>query len=43
MDWVIKFIKDLSGGLFYGKVILTFERGKVVRIEKQSSHKPPGN
>lgn len=41
MEWLIKFLKDLSNRAFYGKITISMVNGKIDRIEKYSSHKPP--
>lgn len=41
MDWAIKLLKSLAETMFYGKIILSFENGKIAHVEKRSSHKPP--
>lgn len=40
MERLIALIKELVEKLFYGKVEITFERGKIVNIKKTESIKP---
>lgn len=41
MAWLIQLIKDLCNSRYYGKVIVSFEAGKPVHVEKRISMKPP--
>ncbi len=41
LQWAISRILDITTGDFFGYVTLRFENGKLVRIEHQSSEKPP--
>lgn len=41
MAWAIQLIKDLCASKFYGKVIITFNGGKPVHVEKHISLLPP--
>ena len=41
LQWAISRILDITTGGFFGYVTLRFENGKLVRIEHQSSEKPP--
>lgn len=41
MQWIIDFIKELYAAKYFGKVIISFESGKVVHVEKRVGIKPP--
>ena len=41
MKWLVEIIKDLTNGKYFGKLIVTFEAGKPVHVEKRISLKPP--
>jgi hypothetical protein len=41
IEWLTSIIKALVLGKFYGKVILTFENGKLVSVKKEESLKVP--
>ena len=40
MNWAIKIITDLCSRKFYGKLVLSFEAGKVTNIKKEENIKP---
>lgn len=40
-DWVIGKIREVSRERFYGKLILSFEAGKLVHLKREETMKPP--
>jgi hypothetical protein len=38
--WAIKILKQLIESRFYGKVVLSFECGKIVLVKKEETIKP---
>lgn len=40
MEWVIKIIKGVALRRFWGKLIISFENGKIVGIKKAENLKP---
>lgn len=40
MNWLIKLLTDLSARKFFGKVIISFEDGKVQLVKKEETLKP---
>ena len=40
MKWLVKFITDLIARKFFGKIIVSFENGKIVHLRKEESIKP---
>ena len=40
MERLMALVKELIESLFYGKLEVTFERGKIVNIKKTESIKP---
>jgi len=41
VEWLISMVKILISGRFYGKLVLTFENGKLVSAKKEESLKVP--
>jgi hypothetical protein len=41
--WFFNFMKDLMFKRFFGSITVKMENGKIVRIEKNESIKPPEN
>jgi hypothetical protein len=39
-QWLLDFFNDLKKKMFYGRIILAFEAGKVVNIKKEENIKP---
>jgi hypothetical protein len=40
MNWAIKIIQDLVSRKFYGKITISFEKGKITVIHKIETLKP---
>jgi hypothetical protein len=41
MTWLFDLIRKLSAAGFYGKIIITFEAGRIVHGERREAFKPP--
>ena len=41
MNWIFDLIKKLGQDKFYGKLVLSFENGKIVHGKREESFKPP--
>lgn len=39
MDKLLKILKELTADKFYGKLIISFENGRVVHLKKEESIK----
>jgi hypothetical protein len=40
MNWIAKIITDLISKRFWGKIVITFENGKITRAIKEESLRP---
>ena len=40
MNWIITLIKDLYNAKFFGEIIIKFNNGTPVHVEKRTSIKP---
>ena len=41
MEWIFAVIKQLSSMGWYGKLVISFEGGKVTLVRKEETLKPP--
>jgi len=40
MKWLSKYITDLIARKFYGKITVSFEKGRITHLKKEESIKP---
>jgi len=40
MTWIMKLIKELINNRYYGKLIISFQAGKIVHAKKEETLKP---